>query len=645
MRKTHFVFIIFFLLIAAVNQVEAGQKTGGVSWSPSNYTNTLSWDAVTPSTTTAKVHYHVYRQFGQVSPETGVGVPPAASNGTTYLGFTDDTTWVDPLSLTGNTNFAADYRYLAVAVDDSGTAAAGDDFNGTYIYFGGDDLDFIHDVIRADANGSQDGYGQKWTFTYKLKADAYLNIEVYPPGSAFSIGSSNSATVYDGAITNSSQPVKTILNYSSLQSAGRSFETTSGGYENKDVWDCRDSSGAVIPNGIYTILFKAYTPNPLTGAPRFVGQWFNTIPVDILRITNLTTTGISGTGGTATIGYSITGDANVYILVCSSGTTFTRAATESNLPLLGNTTYHYYPGFPLPLNDSKTAVDASKIKKLFVFSRKYGAYSETWNGLDQIGGTLPNGIYTVSLTARDGFGNNALDIQGNDAPIETTITIDRTQSETALDATAPTVSNWYVNGSAIISGDTVDQAITSVSADIQDEADGSGVNISGCSISLQGPGGSISGTTSNDGVDTITFTPATTQNTNGSYTISVTAKDTTGNSQSYTRPFTLSITGAGAAASFEDSVKVYPNPAENTAANIRYYVTGQATLTLEIYNLLGEMVYKKEWSKASAGTYSEPWLLINDSGSKVGSGVYLYRLKAKVGSSTYEATKKIIAIQ
>ncbi|MEW6556522.1 MAG: T9SS type A sorting domain-containing protein [Elusimicrobiota bacterium] len=675
MRKIGIVAVLFLLCFITLNKTFAVSiEQGNVSWSPESYTNTISWSDADPLFSTSVVYYHVFRQFGQATPEyqkytingadniyPGYYVNPSTKNGSIYLGYTDETTFTDQVSPMCDTNFGADYRYLVVALD-TGTAEwprnlAKDQSNiriTTEYYFTADELDFIHNMKRADAAGSQDGFGQKWTFTYKLKWDAYINMEIYSPNGTFTYSSSDVDTVYDGERSNTSPQalIKTIVDYTNLTSAARSFQMADNSYTNEEVWDCRDSSGNVVPNGVYYVLFKAYTHNPYTGTPRFVGQWFGCIPVDILRITKITTQGISGSGGTASIGYTINGDANVYILICSSGTAFTRATSEGDLTFLGSNTYHYYTGFPLPLNDAKTAVDASKLKKVLVFYRKYGTYTETWNGLDQNGGTLANGIYAVSFAGRDGYGNNALNAQGNDGPIETTITIDKTAAETAQDSTAPTISKWYVNSSEISAGQTIDQPITSVAVDIADETGGSGVNISACTISLTLTGAtttSVSGTTTNDGTDTLTFTPTQTVNTNGTYTISITAIDTTGNSKNYTRSFSVSITAAGTVTSFENSVKAYPNPAKRVnLATIAYNITAASTLSLEIYNILGELVYTDEWEDTSAGSKTRTWNLVNGSknvGAKVGSGVYIYKITAKDGTSTYSVTKKLIVIQ
>ena len=641
---------IFLILIVSVfisaRTLHALDSVGTVSWDPASQSNTLTWDAATPlvaNTTDTLITYYVFRQLGQYIPEVTATLSTAPINGSVLLSKTDKATWIDVLDK------IADYKYFVVAVDNYATQTSTDDVSTTFYTFKGktgeDDLKFIKDVKRADAGGKQDGIGQKWIFTYKLKADAYINIEVYSPNGTFSFGSSNISTDYDGEIKASSAPVKTIVDYTNLTSAARSFEMADSSYKNEDVWDCRDSSGNVVPNGLYYILFRAFTHNPLTGTPEFAGQYFNSIPVDILRITNVETKGISGAGETASITYTINGDANVYILVCTSGTSFTRASVEGDLPFLNNKTYHYYPGFPLPLNDAKTVVDASKLKKVLVFYRKYGTYSEIWNGLDQNSGALPNGIYAVSFAARDGYGNNAIDAQGNDGPIETTITIDQTLAETAKDSIPPTVSNWYINGNAVAAGATLDHAVMFVSADIQDETSGSGVKISACSITLTGPNGLITGTFTNDSVDTVTSTPTASQTTNGSYIITVTATDAFGNSQVYTRSFTLNITATAAAATFERSVKAYPNPAKGVPLNISYNINAPSTLTLEIFTLLGESVYKKEWTKLSAGAYTEVWNLVNDSGSKIGSGVFICKIKANDGTSTFSVMKKLIAIQ
>ncbi|MBN1383446.1 MAG: T9SS type A sorting domain-containing protein [Elusimicrobia bacterium] len=657
MRK--FCIIIVFILSFSVfaNKIFAtgeNSDTGTLAWDPNAYTNTISWNAATPLpvdyATNTVITYYIFRQFGQINPEVvTAAISTEAVNGSKLLGTTDKTNWTDQLYAIGISSFGADYRYLVVAVDNNSTpAVAGDDVSTTIYTFSDDKLDFIHTMKRADALGSQDGFGQEWTFTYKLKWDAYINIEVYSPNGTFTIGTSNVDTTYDGEVVNSSSPVKTIVDYTDLESAARSFQMADDSYTNEDVWDCRDSSGNVVPNGLYYVLFRAYTHNPFTGTPKFVGQWWGSIPVDILRITDIGTKGLSGTGGTASINYTINGDANVYILICSSGTTFTRATAEGDLTFLTNNTYHYYEGFPLPLNDAKTAVDASKLQKVLVFYRKYGTYSETWNGLDQNGGTLPNGIYTVSFAGRDGFGNNALDSEGNDGPIETTITVDKTQSETASDSTPPTVNTDSLTPAA---GSIQAAAVSVISCVITDSAE-SGVNASGFSaaastITLTGPNGTVTGTTAFDpttGVFSLTFaTPITTD---GTYTARVIPSDNSGNvAADTTWIFSISVTEAGAATTFIESIKAYPNPAQGVPANIEYSINSAATLTLEIFTLLGELVYEKEWVKTTAGTYTETWALLNDSTDKVGTGVYIFRIKADTGTNSYNVSKKLVVIQ
>ena len=72
----------------------------------------------------------------------------------------------------------------------------------------------------------------------------------------------------------------------------------------------------------------------------------------------------------------------------------------------------------------------------------------------------------------------------------------------------------------------------------------------------------------------------------------------------------------------------YPNPF-NPETIISYQLPEATEVELEIYNLLGERVLTLVDRRQSAGDYSVKWRGTDDSGRRVTSGVYIYRLKTR----------------
>ncbi len=71
----------------------------------------------------------------------------------------------------------------------------------------------------------------------------------------------------------------------------------------------------------------------------------------------------------------------------------------------------------------------------------------------------------------------------------------------------------------------------------------------------------------------------------------------------------------------------YPNPF-NPSTTIRYDLAGESAVTLEIYNVLGQLVRTLVSTTQNAGSYEAVWDGHNMSGAQAGSGVYFYRLEA-----------------
>jgi hypothetical protein len=84
----------------------------------------------------------------------------------------------------------------------------------------------------------------------------------------------------------------------------------------------------------------------------------------------------------------------------------------------------------------------------------------------------------------------------------------------------------------------------------------------------------------------------------------------------------------------------YPNPFSSQTM-IAYAVQESGNVTLNIYNLNGELVKTLVNNTQSTGNYSVTWNGLNNQGKHVDSGIYIYRLQT---NSTIE-TKKLYVLK
>jgi hypothetical protein len=92
-------------------------------------------------------------------------------------------------------------------------------------------------------------------------------------------------------------------------------------------------------------------------------------------------------------------------------------------------------------------------------------------------------------------------------------------------------------------------------------------------------------------------------------------------------------------------VQNYPNPF-NPATSISYDLASQASVTLRIYNVLGQLVRTLVNSDQEAGSYEAVWDGRNIDGAQVSSGVYLYRLEASSATGeSYVSMKKMVMMK
>jgi Tol biopolymer transport system component len=84
----------------------------------------------------------------------------------------------------------------------------------------------------------------------------------------------------------------------------------------------------------------------------------------------------------------------------------------------------------------------------------------------------------------------------------------------------------------------------------------------------------------------------------------------------------------------------YPNPF-NPTATISFDLPAAGQVKLEVFNMLGQKVRTLVDGDLSAGTHSIEWNSADDSGKRVASGIYLYRLQA----GEFSETKKMVLMK
>jgi hypothetical protein len=84
----------------------------------------------------------------------------------------------------------------------------------------------------------------------------------------------------------------------------------------------------------------------------------------------------------------------------------------------------------------------------------------------------------------------------------------------------------------------------------------------------------------------------------------------------------------------------YPNPF-NPSTTIKYAIPQQSFVTIKVYDIVGREVKTLVNTERSPGIYSVQWDGNNNFGSKVTSGIYLYRVVA----GNFTQVKKMILLK
>ncbi len=89
----------------------------------------------------------------------------------------------------------------------------------------------------------------------------------------------------------------------------------------------------------------------------------------------------------------------------------------------------------------------------------------------------------------------------------------------------------------------------------------------------------------------------------------------------------------------------YPNPF-NPTTNIEFSIPRTASIQLNVYNILGELVKTLVNGDIVSGNYKVTWNGTNNNGASAASGIYFYRLVAQSsGAANYVVTKKMLLMK
>lgn len=465
----------------------------------------------------------------------------------------------------------------------------------------------VNDILQTftDYGKTAIAHGLPINYSYQLTQDAWTTITIYNTnGTVTTTDDTEIKKFTDTSPRNSESQTRDF----------REYQTWDGTYGGPESGIASNLQYKLVPAGIYRFAIDAYFYHTsVTDRDTAVtAGWMFALDK---RIVDIASEPITESNALAKIKYTLSEPANVKVKICKSGTTFSTDATTGDA----------------------TPDPATNLVKTFTFyQQSAGEQTVTWDGNDEGGGTLANGLYLIVITATDVEGNKFFNTTGTDNLFRTTITIERTASQVATDSTAPTVSTTNPTSGTILTS-----AFTTVSATLQDET---GVDLDSSTITLSDPNGfSVNATQTNDGISVITLTFAA-QTVNGTYTMRITPKDKAGNTGAQvTVTFTLNTVVEAQEKDFKDTVYVYPNPARNRKATFAYTLTTGATVSIEVYTILGERIWSKTIYDTTGGAKLVTWNCANDDGETVADELYLYKITAEYSNgNTKSAMKKLI---
>jgi hypothetical protein len=252
-------------------------------------------------------------------------------------------------------------------------------------------------------------------------------------------------------------------------------------------------------------------------------------------------------------------------------------------------------------------------------------YTSSPEGLLEGGGTTSGSAYTI----QHGIGDNVIGITSSSAYSSSIGFIASSVTYATSEAGVPTVSNLMFDGRAIVSGDHVNSDVI-ITATVSDSAGNldtatSSIEIDSTTIVFD----NLTGNSTYDAATAqLTYQPAT-PFANGTHTLKITGRNTSGNASSGTITFTVS---SGGVTVINGAVLNYPNPFDpnNETTEISYRLNTDANITIYIFNSVGQRIWKREYISGSEGAHAGynfiVWDGVSDFNQTVGNDIYFCRI-------------------
>ncbi len=243
--------------------------------------------------------------------------------------------------------------------------------------------------------------------------------------------------------------------------------------------------------------------------------------------------------------------------------------------------------------------------------------SQAWDGKDDSGQTVPDGVYTYQIDALSPETSIAA------APKTGTVTVDSTLPTAQI--TSPTENAVLLNSVPVL-GTATDTNLDSYRVE-HGPAGGAGPWTLLVSSSYPVAGGTLATWMTNDATNNILLQ-------NGGYVLRLTTTDRAGNISITAVPVSLDnliLSNIGASSHTLNTLN-----SEISAVSFTTNMPGSVTLKIvpEIQGPTGTPVYQASQNFATAGTYSFNWDGKNNAGMVVPDEAYLYILEASEGTRT-----------
>jgi PKD repeat protein len=132
--------------------------------------------------------------------------------------------------------------------------------------------------------------------------------------------------------------------------------------------------------------------------------------------------------------------------------------------------------------------------------------------------------------------------------------------------------------------------------------------------------------------------------TSGTFTVSLTIRDSTGKSDTATKENYIIVYDPINVEDFEQNRLIsesYPNPFSHFT-NIRYKISETSRVTVSVYDLLGNEIAKLIDYTQNSGSYSIIWQPLDSQGYQLNSGLYYYKITTQTSSGISTFLGKLI---